>query len=119
VTIKNLGQTPAYETSAWATVRVLDAEALDFSTKKSDKPAVGAIMGPGAETVVSRLVAISPDDFPAIQAGTKRIFVWGRAEYVDAFGKQRWFVFHQGSTRAQEAPGRWGIEPYGPGEQGN
>jgi hypothetical protein len=76
-------------------------------------------MGPSAETVVARFVAVSMDDLAAIQDGTKRIFIWGRVEYLDAFDKRRWFVFHHINTRTFEVPGRWGIEPYGEGERGN
>jgi hypothetical protein len=119
IKIKNFGQTPAHRTVAWASVRVLEAEITGFSMKKGDKPATRAVMGPGAETIVARLVAVSPDDLAAIHSGTKRIFVWGRVEYIDAFNKRRWFLFHHRNSRAFEAPGRWGIEPYGDGEQGN
>lgn len=75
IKIKNFGQTPAHRTVAWASVRVLEAEITGFSMKKGDKPATRAVMGRGAETIVARLVAVSPDDLVAIQAGTKRIFV--------------------------------------------
>jgi hypothetical protein len=119
VRIKNFGQTPAYETSAWAVVRVLEAETTGFSMDKGEKPAVRSVMGPSAETVLARLDRTSHDDLASIADGTKRIFVWGRVEYIDAFDRRRWFVFHHRNTRTFEAPGRWGIEPYGEGEQGN
>ena len=89
VKIKNFGQTPAYGASAWAVVRVLEADATGFSMKKGEKPAVHSVMGPSAETVVARLAAVSTDDLAAIYDGTKRIFVWGRVEYIDAFDRHR------------------------------
>jgi hypothetical protein len=119
VGIKNSGQTPAYETFAWATVSVLDADNTEFRMNKSDRPPSGSLMGPGAQTVVARLAATSLDELAAIHAGTKRVFVWGRVEYIDAFGTKRWFVFHHRNSRVFEAAGRWGVEPYGKGEQGN
>jgi hypothetical protein len=119
IKIKNFGQTPAYRSVAWAAVRVLDAETTDFSMKKGDIPVSWSVMGPGAETIVARLAAVDPNDLAVIYDGTKRIFVWGRVEYIDAFDRKRWFVFHHRSSRAPEAPGHWGIEPYRDGEQGN
>jgi hypothetical protein len=119
IKIKNFGQTPAHKSVAWAVVRVLDAENTDFSMKKGDRPPSWTVMGPGAETIVARLVAIGQNDLAAIHDGTKRIFVWGRVEYIDAFDRKRWFVFHHRNSTAPETPARWGIEPYGEGEQGN
>jgi hypothetical protein len=119
IRVKNFGQTPAHKAVSWASVRVFDAESPVFSMTRSERPAFRAMIGPTAVTLISRLVAISPADLAAIQAGTKRIFVWGRVEYTDAFNRRRWFLFHHRSSRTFEVPSRWGIEPYGDGELGN
>jgi hypothetical protein len=92
VKLKNFGNTPAYEYRNFAMIKVLNVNAPPFEeTSVADGR---GLLGPGAETALSVYWRPSDGDLAAIRAGTKRIFVWGEAYYVDAFGKNRYFKFY-------------------------
>jgi hypothetical protein len=92
VKLKNFGSTPAYEYRSYAMIKVLNVNAPPF--EETSVAAGRGLLGPGAEIDVQVYWRVSDGDLAAIRAGTKRIFVWGEAYYVDAFAKNRYFKFY-------------------------
>ena len=73
----------------------------------SEKSQTRDIIGPD---VPVQWGPISAQNITDIRNETKRIFVWGRADYIDAFGKERYYKFH--FWNAMELPGMgWPLVP--------
>lgn len=89
--IKNSGQTPAYKVRHWADIRfcrVRDQACLTYPPIE-DKHAL--TIPPGG-SITKRLVLqspLSPDQIAALHRGYATIFIFGRVEYRDVFGKRR------------------------------
>jgi hypothetical protein len=120
--IKNFGQTPAYHFSSWSRADIFDANYPIFEIAKSDEM---SIVGPAAsrDAVIVK-GPITDSDLSAIRDGSKRIFVWGRIDYIDAFGRPRHFQFYDHNGREILAPGkgrtgRWPIHPWKRSYQAN
>ncbi len=91
VKLRNFGRTPAFQYRTYSMIKVANVNAIPFD--ETSVPIGGGILGPGAETDLQAYWRVSDGDLAAIRAGTKRIFVWGEAHYVDAYGKNRYFKF--------------------------
>lgn len=101
VAIQNYGQTPAYKLVSWADIAVIDVMAEDklsvpipvaFQSASSVPPG-------GAISKLRRLPRkITAQEAAGIAAGSHGIFIYGRAEYVDAFGKNRFTNFRLSYT---------------------
>ncbi len=124
ITLKNFGQTPGYDFETWTSTKIDDPNKLPFDEVKP--AAQKSIIGPGADlSAPSQISPISADDRVAINEGTKVIFVWGRATYIDAFKKPWKFIFRATNgaievVYADNATGRtiwhgWGIRPQSTG----
>ena len=105
VEIKNSGQSPAYKLSHW--IKGNADGTCDFS-EKDDKPTKQDI-GPGQ----SMYLDIAFDaQFPENSGKGKHImidppvYVWGRADYIDAFNKAR-YLRYRTETRADLRHGRF------------
>jgi hypothetical protein len=90
---KNRGQTPAYNVTQWvgADVVVLPASENQFSPPASIEGSSRRHLAPDAEVSIHSRIDISiPDEHKQlIRSGVMRIFMWGRVDYVDAFGVPR------------------------------
>lgn len=95
VTLRNSGQTPAYNFSTWIGVPLIDQpEALPFTEPLALAERNGtSITGPGADAHLVQVVAASEAQIAALRARTQKLFVWGGADYTDIFGRRRFFVF--------------------------
>jgi hypothetical protein len=114
-TIKNFGQTPADAFRSWGLADIFDAKYPVFHTGDSTR---ASVIAPGA-TRDSEIVRgpISDADLTAIRDGKRAIFVWGRIDYVDAFGRDRFFEYYNKNGReiivpGQGRTGRWPIQPW-------
>ncbi len=105
VKLKNFGSTPAYEYRSYALIKVLNVNAPPF--EETSVAAGRGILGPGAEPDLSVYWRVSEGDLAAIRAGTKRMFVWGEAYYVDAFRKNRYFKFYNVNSVGELAGLGW------------
>jgi hypothetical protein len=96
VTFKNLGNTPAYGIAVAARAELAGSE--DYLTQVTDAgPALG-ILAPGTVTTVraQESIAIPNNPTPAeIDSATFALYVHGRVDYTDTFGKKRWSRFRQ------------------------
>jgi hypothetical protein len=92
ISIKNSGQTPAYDLLHWSELVVLPLEKGEKLTCPPVLQNVGATtVGPGSaitKTVWSEN-KISKEQIQAIESGTSAVFVHGRITYRDAFNKAR------------------------------
>lgn len=109
VRLKNCGQTPAYGHRCWVRMDVTDAAKPPFDI--SENCLTRDIIGPDGEANLPvHWGPISAQNITDIRNETKRIFVWGRADYIDAFGEERYFKFH--FLNAKELPGKgWPLVP--------
>jgi hypothetical protein len=99
VSLKNSGQTPGYKFTTWIKPpQVLDDNADPFTEPTPiDKRTGSSIIGPGAEVHLNQIIKIDQPTAGLLASGAKRVFVWGGADFVDAFGKKRYFIFRDRS----------------------
>jgi hypothetical protein len=100
---------PRYGHRCWVRMDVTDAAKPPFDI--SENCLTRDIIGPDGEANLPvHWGPISAQNITDIRNETKRIFVWGRADYVDAFGEKRYLKFH--FWNAKELPGkRWPLVP--------
>jgi hypothetical protein len=108
VKLKNFGRTPAFQYRSYALIKVANVNAAPF--EETSVVAGKGILGPGAVTDLQVYWRVSDGDLAAIRAGTKRIFVWGEARYVDAFGKNRYFRFYDVNATEEFAGLGWPLQ---------
>jgi hypothetical protein len=119
VTLKNFGQTPGYDFETWTLIEIGDPNQPPFA--KTSPPMQKSIIGPSADfNAPAKAVPLTAQDRAAINAGTKVIFVWGRASYTDAFKRQWTFIFEDTNGGPKESnlvyQGQvvgvgWGLKP--------
>ena len=127
IELKNSGQTPAYGFTTWVRPpEVHDKDAVPFGPPTPLSERTGSsIVGSGANVTVNYTIPLTDQD--AINNGSKRIFVWGGADYTDAFGVARYFHFRSASGPSivnVDATGRinwqgWSLQPHRLGYEAN
>jgi hypothetical protein len=117
VTLKNFGQTPAYDHSCWIRIDVKDASQPPFDIVA--KGLTKAIIAPDGEANLPvHWGPVSAQDLTDIRIEAKRIFIWGESNYIDAFRKSRYFKFYY--WNAKETPGKgWGLLPSDKSDEAN
>jgi hypothetical protein len=127
VVLKNFGQTPATDFSTWSDCGVYPFANIPFpkTPKASDKRTGTSIVGPTAEvTITMGFCPLGPID--AIRKNESAIFAWGGVDYLDAFGKRRYFIFRMRMS-GNEGPGpgggslpwAWALKPHPIGYEAN
>jgi hypothetical protein len=92
VSLKNFGKTPAFDHRPWVRIDVREPTRPPF-----DQPGNGfggTVVGPEGEASLAVRWPVSDEDVEGIRKETKRIFVWGGADYIDTFGKARFLKFY-------------------------
>jgi len=93
--IKNFGQTPAYGARADIDYTIIDT--TDAATFVPPPPSVIGKkndIGPGHYFKIRFPVHELKDDvWGLFKKRRKTLFVWGRVEFTDAFGDERWLTF--------------------------
>jgi hypothetical protein len=118
IKIRNGGKTPAYDVMTNFSIRgdehPLDRPILEIPDREED----GAkyILGPGELIHIkpSMKIALPQQIIDRIRAGTSRVWVTGRIDYVDAFGTEQWTtvrLFCEGAEGAENG----GLHPHGTG----
>lgn len=111
VKVTNAGQTPARKATGWIAHKSVDSGESPrpfHELTGHEQPSV-SVYGPGQSSwfAYSPIVVVGEDeDVIAWSTGRKRLYVWGRMDYEDAFGKSRWTTFR--FEMPQEACGRKG-----------
>jgi hypothetical protein len=92
VRLKNFGATPAYKLKFWMKFSRLALSADPFSEAGNFNDPSSVLEPTG--TINSSATLPNPaDQLQQVIDGKVALFVWGRAEYVDAFGKHHFFSF--------------------------
>jgi hypothetical protein len=123
VNLKNYGSTPAYDFTTW----IMQPEILDLSALPFGQPTpLGSrsgqsVIGPQAGATIRWFSTMSPEQLASGRARQKGIFIWGGADYKDAFGNPRKFIFRCTITGEQtESNGTgWGLSPHKLGYDAN
>jgi hypothetical protein len=116
ILLKNAGQTPAYKVVAWNAVRLapfpLNIELIGHPDAEINR----CNLGPGMTFHLTTRLSQLPEPIKeAIREGTKALYVYGRADYVDAFGRRRflqWRLFY-GADSVRRRDGSLGVYPEG------
>jgi hypothetical protein len=107
VSLKNSGQTPAYNCKSWVRIEIGTTSHPPFDQKSFGRG--GVIIGPGTAFNLPVHWQLNPADLAALRAETKRIYIWGETEYDDIFGHNRFLRFYQ--QNGKEIPGKgWPLE---------
>jgi hypothetical protein len=93
--IKNFGQTPAYHVVSWAQIAVIWVATENMLVFPPMHSAFYNTLGPGAtfNKVLWFDRPLTAIEIADIAAATRAIYVHGRIEYQDAFGKKRFTNF--------------------------
>jgi hypothetical protein len=113
IVVKNYGQTPAYNFSVFASVRIFepDVPIFDFTPLHPERSAL-ITLGPAAESNIDRIVAAFPDDFENVCQHERAIFMWGVITYRDAFGRDHREEFRCRNRHPRDSGNTWVMEPY-------
>jgi hypothetical protein len=114
--LKNAGQTPAHSVVAWNAVQLgpfpLNIELIE----PRDAEVSRCNLGPGMTFhLTTRLSRLPESVKAAIRDGREALYVYGRADYVDVFGRPRfleWRLFYGGDS-ARRGDGNLGVYPAG------
>jgi hypothetical protein len=121
IELRNSGQTPAYNFTTWVRPpQVLDKDAVPFGPPADVSERTGSsIVGSAANVTINYTIPLTEQE--AINSGSKRIFVWGGADYTDAFGVPRYFRFRSASGPPVGGPNwqGWSLQPHKLGYEAN
>lgn len=95
VEIKNYGSTPANKFNIIVSAAIFTDEPSDFPHQEDKREGSFNILAPQYARDVHKSIDCTYDDVIEVINRRKRIFVWGKISYVDAFGKARWFKFYR------------------------
>jgi hypothetical protein len=116
VLFKNAGQTPAYHFVAWNAVR-LATFPLDLELRQpADADTNRAFIGPGMKAnITTKLARLSEPRKNAIREGSAALYVFGRADYIDAFGHKQYLKWrlYFGAESAARSDGGLSLHPEG------
>jgi hypothetical protein len=116
IELKNYGSSPGYDFTTWIMPpQILQVDAVPFGPSRPLSERTGqSIIGPHSSVWINWFAGMSPDELVAIRAREKGIFIWGGADYKDAFGHARKFIFRCLITGEQtEINGTaWALAPH-------
>lgn len=93
--IKNFGQTPAYRAEFRVSAEIIDpADEAEFAFPLPEIEDLKFDLAPDHEhTTRIDIPWLTGEVWREFKAHRKNIFLWGRVDFVDAFGKPRWMNF--------------------------
>jgi hypothetical protein len=121
VVLKNSGQTPGYQFTTWIESDLREAK-KDFQwgeIRPLDSRPNKSIIGSGEIVDLGKSTLIDAGDVAALEANEKTVYVWGGADYVDAFGNPRFFRFKITISGPRGPNGYWPIRPHKDGYEAN
>jgi hypothetical protein len=105
VTVKflNSGQTPGYDLRTSLKAEIRAAPTIGSPYTELAPPESKSIIAPkaGIDIGPNRLV-LQDGDLTGLRDGTRKLYIWGRVDYVDAFKRDRYFSF-QGTNGTEIA----------------
>jgi hypothetical protein len=121
IVFKNSGQTPAYDfTTSSPTPLIREKDSTPFDDLEMPKPASSSVLFSQSTAGVQHRFVVSAEDIAAIRAGTRKVFIWGKTEYRDTFGRSRHFEFYDvNGDETGHNSGRWLLRPHSRGYKSN
>lgn len=106
--LKNTGQTPAYMVEDWVMIVIDDwpiPRSLPPPTPADIEGRGRSIINPGqAISITGRTTwQILPKQIVDIQKGDSAVYIYGRIDFVDAFGKPRWVTYRLAGRSVAES----------------
>lgn len=118
--LRNSGQTPGYNYATWIEAKIEEPASSPFPTTIDPMEGrASSIIGPQTDSTLSRAIPVSAEELQAIRAGTKQIFIWGRADFKDAFDRPRYFTFRSKNGHEVAPGGTWTVGPHKDGYDAN
>jgi hypothetical protein len=115
VNLINSGQTPAYDFSTWSPPPLIgNPSDLPFTdaTPLEDRPG-RSITSSGQNADIEHVIPLSETQLAGLREGTKKLFLWGGADYTDVYGEKRYFRFKCINGAGLSAPATaWPITPH-------
>jgi len=117
VELQNSGQTPGYTFRSWlhAVISEPDTDPFFSVPDLSDRPF--SIIGPGIHTNLHQSVIATKEEIADLYTRKKRLYLWGRVEYQDAFGNAQFLSFHAINGSWYSHQNRWDFGPHKKGYQ--
>lgn len=89
--LRNSGQTPGYNLRTRVNVRIGEPPAPYTDLEPGNS---ASIIAPNASVNMGpRRINLAPETPADLRSGKQKIYIWGRADYTDAFGNDRYFTF--------------------------
>jgi len=118
INFRNSGQTPAYKFSVWYKINCFPPDFDPFGDQEPPDKISQSIIGAGGDIHIFPRLTRHGSVCDDIRAGKQHVFIWGRADYEDAFGCPRYFVFRCTNGFRTEGS-KWGIDPHPLGYEAN
>ena len=123
IMLKNFGQTPGYKLTTWIKPpQILDKGVIPFDEPIPINERNGeSFLGPGGEFHIRWTIPIADTDLASINDGSKKIFVWGGLDFIDAFRRQRHFIFRMinSNLTVRTIGERFALQPHKAGYDAN
>jgi hypothetical protein len=108
LSIKNFGQTPAYDLIVYIGMSSRGASDVFVPPRPDDIELDKLPVGPGMSISTSNQFEVPADNndlLPALDHGQAVVYVYGRVDYVDAFKVPRYLIFRQRAAKLSN--GSW------------
>lgn len=114
VELKNGGTTPGYEFTTWIMPpRILAVSEIPFGPSRPESDRTGkSIIAPSTSAWINHYAIWNPGELEDVRDRKRAIFIWGGANYKDAFGRSRRFIFRLMITGLEGAPNGWALAPH-------
>jgi hypothetical protein len=116
IELKNSGVTPGYDFTTWIMppeIRNLDDSPFGSPRPESERTGK-SVIAPNTSAWINSYYLWKPGELDAVRKREKGVFIWGGANYKDAFGEPRKFMFRimiSGAENAGNGTG-WGLAPH-------
>jgi hypothetical protein len=114
IELKNSGITPGYDFTTWIVPpEVRDLNELPFGPPSPESERTGkSIIAPNTSAWINVYYVWKPGELEAVRKREKGVFVWGGANYKDAFGFPRTFLFRLLIFGFENSGNGWALTPH-------
>jgi hypothetical protein len=123
IELKNGGATPGYSFTTWLMPpEIRDLSEVPFRAPRPDDERTGkSIIPPATSARINGHYQWKPGELEAVRNRQKGVFVWGGADYDDAFGIPRMIIFRMVITGRENTSGGngWTLAPHSLGYDAN
>jgi hypothetical protein len=116
IELKNGGATPGYAFTTWIMPpEVRDLAEIPYGPPRPESDRTGSsIVAPATSAWINGYYRWKPGELDAVRNRQRGIFIWGGANYTDAFGVPRKFIFRIMISGPESALNgtAWGLTPH-------